>query len=83
MLKEKIILNVANALMVELVIADHQRDRVSDSETPKPYQTNNLEAWETLYRGMKSYRRYRKEDNAQAREFFTMQSDSTRMGIFL
>lgn len=70
-LKEKIILKVANALMVELVIGDHQQDMVSESDTPKPYQTNNLEAWETYWLGMKSYRRYRKEDNAQARELFT------------
>jgi adenylate cyclase len=70
-LKEDIILKVANELLVELVSGEYLREMVSYTDKPKPWQTNNLEAWETYWLGMKSYRRYRKEDCARARDLFT------------
>jgi adenylate cyclase len=70
-LKEEIILKVANELLVELVTGESGRGLVSDTDDLKPWQTNNLEAWETYWTGMKSFRRYKKEDNARARDLFT------------
>jgi TolB-like protein/class 3 adenylate cyclase/Tfp pilus assembly protein PilF len=70
-LKEEIILKVANELLVELVIGESGRGLVSDTDDLEPWQTNNLEAWETYWAGMKSFRRYKKEDNARARNLFT------------
>jgi adenylate cyclase len=70
-LKEDIILKVANELLVELVSGEYLREIVGYKDNPEPWQTNNLEAWETYWLATKSYRRYRKEDNARARELFT------------
>ncbi len=70
-LKEDIILKVANELLVELVTGDYYREIVSITDDPEPWQTKNLEAWETYWLAMKSYRHWRKEDNARARDLFT------------
>ena len=70
-LKEDIILKVANELLAELVSGNYLREIVGYTDNPEPWQTNNLEAWETYWLASKSYRRYRKEDNARARELFT------------
>jgi len=70
-LKEDIILKVANELLVELVTGDYLREIVSVTDDPEPWQTKNLAAWETYWLAMKAYRRYRKEDNARARDLFT------------
>ena len=69
-LKEDIILKVANELLVELVSGEYLRDIVNVTDDPEPWQTKNLEAWETYWLAQKSYRRYRKEDNARARDLF-------------
>jgi adenylate cyclase len=69
-LKEEIILKVANELLVELVTGDYLREIVGYNEDIKPWQTKNLKAWETYWLAQKSYRRYRKEDNARARDLF-------------
>jgi TolB-like protein/class 3 adenylate cyclase/Tfp pilus assembly protein PilF len=74
-LKEEIILKVANELLVELVTGDYLREIVGYTEDIKPWQTKNLEAWETYWLAQKSYRRYRKEDNARARDLFTKAFD--------
>ena len=68
-LKEDIILKVATELLVELVTGDLHK-LTSYTDDPEPWQTNNLEALETYWRAQKIYRRYRKEDNARARELF-------------
>ncbi len=63
-LKEDIILKVANELLVGLVTGEFVRQIVSYTDDPKPWQTNNLEAWETFWVAAKFGRRYTKEDNA-------------------
>jgi TolB-like protein/class 3 adenylate cyclase len=70
-LKEDIILKVANELLVGLVTGEFLRQIVSYTDDPKTWQTNNLEAWETLWVAKKSASRYTKEDNARARDLYT------------
>lgn len=70
-LKEDIILKVANELLVGLVTGEFLRQIVSYTDDPKPWQTNNLEAWETFWVAVKFGRRYTKEDNERARDLYT------------
>ena len=70
-LKEGIILKVANELLVGLVTGEFLRQIVGYTDDPEPWQTNNLEAWETYWVAQKYARRFRKEDNARARDLYT------------
>jgi adenylate cyclase len=70
-LKEDIILKVANELLVGLVTGEFLRQIVGYTDDLKPWQTNNLEAWETYWVAVKFRRRYTKEGNARARDLYT------------
>jgi adenylate cyclase len=70
-LKEDIILKVANELLVGLVTGEFLRQIVGYTDDLKPWQTNNLEAWETYWVAVKFQRRFTKEDNARARDLYT------------
>jgi adenylate cyclase len=70
-LKEDIILKVANELLVGLVTGEFLRQIVGYTDDLKPWQTDNLEAWETFWVAGKFVRRNTKEDNARARDLYT------------
>ncbi|MGD9046027.1 MAG: adenylate/guanylate cyclase domain-containing protein [Desulfobacterales bacterium] len=70
-LKEDIILKVANELLIGLVTGEFLRQIVSYTDDPKPWQTNNLEAWETFWVAAKFGRHRTKENNARARDLYT------------
>jgi adenylate cyclase len=70
-LKEEIILKIANELLVGLVTGEFLRQIVGYTDDLKPWQTNNLEAWETYWVAVKFARRNTKEDNARARDLHT------------
>jgi TolB-like protein/class 3 adenylate cyclase/Flp pilus assembly protein TadD len=73
-LKEDIILKVANELLVGLVTGEFLRQIVSSAGDPEPWQTDNLEAWETYWVAARFIRRNTKQDNARARELYTKAS---------
>jgi adenylate cyclase len=60
--QEEISRRITRALAVRLT--------AEEKETMEQKYTNNVEAWEYFMRGAELYRRYTKQDNAQARELF-------------